>query len=1725
MDSLVWRGSTNIGRIGRFNTSNEKMKTTLNNEEYDYPLPIAVSNERIRAIRKYSYSITNSINLAVGISAISTSIGGCFSSTKSHCVNDYIDMNGDHFPDIVSENSIQYTNTLGGLSGAKTSNEIGYISHSDAYSIGASVGGKFPLNKYAHKGNAIKGKLAVEASPGVSGTLGYNSVSSTLLDVNGDGLPDNIEDNGNVSYNLGYQFSPIETWTTLNHISKNSSKCINANLSIPITKFNRWESSLAIGIGTTFSMNKDEFMFIDLNGDGLNDKVTFDNGYNKKKILVEFNTGTGFSDQVTWHDFTQTDDLYRATYNQSANLAFTFGIPVWIIKIIINPQISISSSVNLDKCMFSDVNNDGYVDLVVSNEDGDFQVYYSTLSKVNILKKVYSPTGSNFAMDYNLSECSQKSPSRNWQLASLNVFDGHVGDGADNSLTTFEYKNPYYDRFERASYGYDTVITHAHNTLDNNHIYRSSIEVYHNTDFLFKGLKKQELLIDNANNKQVKIDYTYRHTLIETGEFVPENEIHCFSGYYPALAQEDKYFYEGDPNYTIHTQKQYTYQKFANIKNFKDFGDVADNTDDVEAVITYDSIPSLHIMSLAKIIEVYHATTLLRSREATYDSFGRLSEITIHNGNSNPTIDYTYDGYGNIESVTQPQDNNGDRKLIYIRYDDEVQTYPNRVIDESNFASYTDYDFKIGKPIMTQDIGGNIVNYTYYPDGRLQSIQGPYEYDNGIPYTILFEYWNNHTHLSYDPDNIPWARTRHYDPAITGNEITTVLFADGLGRPIQTKKKSVIYDPINDSENSMMVVSGRVSYDAFGRVDSTWYPITEDLTSDSIFNPNIDNQPPTTTIYDVQDRNTSVTTPDNKTTLMSYGFGADKFGATRFYTSQRDALSNRTLIFKDVRGLNTSITDALDGETGFIYNALGELIRSFDPEDNRTTHAYDMLGRRTETFHPDAGNTKFQFDDANNLIAMQTQNLLNQTSTIEYVYNYNKLMEIHYPNNPEMSVYYEYGESNTGNKAGRIIKQQDASGVQTFDYGKLGELIQNIHTFVMPGGETYTFEMMWRYDSWNRIQEITYPDGELVTYSYNEGGQLNKMVGLKTTNSYNYIDDLKYDKFGNRLISKFGNATVTKYTYNPTTLQLSNLESFNSQGELMQDINYTYDDVRNISRIRNYAGHMINGIGGEYEYNYSYDHLYRLTSSQGNGQNQNIFSLNMEYSASGNIIQKNQYAETEINGTPLTIDYERKYNYSTNQPHAIKEINNSELMFEWDANGNMTRYINKPEKINRNQCWDEENRMSAVGDEKFLSNYIYDAAGERVWKLGGHVQQMQINGEQYVDFADMNELKTLYTNPYMVVNDREYTKHYYIEGQRIASKIGGGLSPSPISYTSQIDPINGNYNHLPYNLLDMCKRSNECVGFNPDNTQYGNIIESIGHFAELDDTESDLYFYHSDHIGSSSFITDAKGYASQHLQYLPFGELLLEQRTNANYYTPYKFSGKEKDDETSYSYFSQRYYLSDISIWASIDQLKEKYPNLSPYMYCAGNPIVLKDPDGRTIVPTNHEGDIAINNYLSKFSRKFQRIVFGLDRGTRIVDPNKPKIKCPYYSSRDIRAKSPEVFRAAIQETGVNMTESEKEEAYYFYIGLQDMTNYQVEAWLPTITSSYTSGKEVIKEGTTIGLITDYAPREVYATNDVFLMDNEIMDYNVLFNPKRESKGGNIFSEKFNFYKLQLCLK
>ena len=114
----------------------------------------------------------------------------------------------------------------------------------------------------------------------------------------------------------------------------------------------------------------------------------------------------------------------------------------------------------------------------------------------------------------------------------------------------------------------------------------------------------------------------------------------------------------------------------------------------------------------------------------------------------------------------------------------------------------------------------------------------------------------------------------------------------------------------------------------------------------------------------------------------------------------------------------------------------------------------------------------------------------------------------------------------------------------------------------------------------------------------------------------------------------------------------------------------------------------------------------------------------------------------------------------------------------------------------------------------------------------------------------------------------------------------------------------------------------------------------------------ETFYYHSDHLGSTSYITDQQANVTQYDAYLPYGELLVDEHSSSTD-LPYKFNGKELDEETGLYYYGARYMNPVTSMWYGVDPLAEKYVATGAYVYCHGNPIILFDPDG--------QGDYYIN--------------------------------------------------------------------------------------------------------------------------------------------------------------------
>ena len=848
-----------------------------------------------------------------------------------------------------------------------------------------------------------------------------------------------------------------------------------------------------------------------------------------------------------------------------------------------------------------------------------------------------------------------------------------------------------------------------------------------------------------------------------------------------------------------------------------------------------------------------------------------------------------------------------------------------------------------------------------------------------------------------------------------------------------------------------MIVSGRNVYDAFGRVAKAFYPTTEGTESKSTFSKSFDNVSPTVTVYDVLDRATSVILPDNSTTTTAYTVDN---GSHALVTTVTDALHNVQATHtngsgKTVKSIQHS---GPDGEitTTFEYDGIQRLVRVTDTEGNVTTSVYDMGDRRTEVSHPASGITSFTYDPLGNVLTKQTANMAEEGKMITYTYDYHRLTGISYPDHPENNVKYYYGGRNAShNRIGRLMMREDGTGAIEYFYGKMGEVTKTRRTLIVPNQAIATYVTQWTYDSHNRLLEMIYPDEEKVTYSYNLGGLLEKVRGEKSY-GYDYITKLGYDKFEQRSYLKYCNGAETFYTYDDRR-RLSNL-AVNSGNKTIMDNDYTFDAVSNVLSVANNASLPASGnAGGRMSHAYTYDGLYRLVSATGTytgaDSKSASYTLAMGYDNMHRIKSKSQHLtqdNVQFNGT-LNVGYDLSYTYGTEagkkfQLASVKDVNyrteetpgdnniENNHVYLYDKNGNLV-YVNTGRMMKdghnevgtreRKLIWDEENRLLAVDDNGFVSNYWYDADGERTVKTSGESDQVYVNG--VFSGGSTNTAKfSLYVSPYLVANQGgRYTKHIYAGSQRIVSKVGDfasyGSDPRRIEYAgantdglsvnykakyaAQQQVIKDNYKtfDVPYNGTDNDNYADGegfCCNDGSMEAAVAQARKAQAHavaksFKDPDNYENLQFFYHPDHLGSSSFITNLEGEVVQHIEYVPFGEVFIEER-NSVWNTPYLFNAKEFDEETGMYYYGARYYEPRLSLWMSTDPMEEKYPDYSTYIYAAQNPIAYSDPTGmeiRGVTKSDAEefksdvhlilGDSKFDNLRSLISlkgKKFQQI-------------------------------------------------------------------------------------------------------------------------------------------------------
>ncbi len=396
----------------------------------------------------------------------------------------------------------------------------------------------------------------------------------------------------------------------------------------------------------------------------------------------------------------------------------------------------------------------------------------------------------------------------------------------------------------------------------------------------------------------------------------------------------------------------------------------------------------------------------------------------------------------------------------------------------------------------------------------------------------------------------------------------------------------------------------------------------------------------------------------------------------------------------------------------------------------------------------------------------------------------------------------------------------------------------------------------------NRVTSLTYPDNEVVNYTYDPAGN------LKTVS--NYVTDTTYTPLGQRDVMTLGNGVVTDYNYDPNHFRLSQIYTTKTS-TVHQNLNFAYDAVGNVLCVTD-------GSNGANTQSFSYDHLNRLVGAHLGSCNPGTYEMTYSYNEIGNMTSNSQVGSYTYPASGA----------SSVRPHAVTSAGPN--TYAYDANGNMVS------GAGRTMIYDAENRPTSITGPSGTTQMVYDYSGDRLKK------------------TEPTGSTTTYISSLYECTASGCAKYIFAGGTRIALK----------------------------------------------------------------DASNQVYYYHTDHLGSSTVVTYGSGPVTdpagppnggdlyQQLAYYPYGQTRVNSLCGGSGEgctsgVKHKYTGQEQDNSTAlmpggqadYStslyYYGARYYDPVIGRFISADTVTgHSSQKLNRYSYVLNNPMRYIDPSGHS---------------------------------------------------------------------------------------------------------------------------------------------------------------------------------
>jgi len=1174
-------------------------------------------------------------------------------------VADVIDMNGDGLPDrVVGEPGTTwrvYFNTGSNFSSGTTwSNSSGYI-----------------------RENYISGDTVL-------------GISADVIDMNGDGLPDRVaQPTGSCS--------PY-TWCWYVYLNTG-----NGFSSTPI----RWRIPLD-EMGTLVrAYGPYGFMMdmIDVNGDGLPDRVKSNEFPDFTPWRVQLNTGTGFNNAVNWPHPVLDPNLppgmryVRGNYMQNGR----------------NAEVL-------------DLDGDGLPDRVLAGDCAvpftcSFRLYPNRGPVADLLWKVETNVGREIEISYR--------PSTDFSNTFLPFVVQVVGkvtrrDGRGNSYdTTYTYSGGYYDAATVEFRGFRTV-TKCEPDCEDPELRTETVFIQ--ADYYKKGkIERQTQTSREGHTKEVVNVWSNIST--------------PGGGYFPSLTSSTTTVTdvgEGGP-YAYAYKTTYAYDSALNVSQDDKWHKEDQFIKDKSTVTVYSNCTSQWILSKPTDMKItdgsgtifsrkwmdYECTTGNLVTEELCKSNNPNTDCTFRNTSRDVVTNYTYYAFGSCTTCGPLWKTIGPREgqLTTLSY----ETTWTHVLTKSQcvdlpdcttqHVTTTEYDLGLGKVkrLVPPHLQGTPYWFQtkYDPFGRkiLELLK-----DNADPEAppLVDRGSTSYAYLDFDdPENQRIVKTEHIViegmPARTLERVTTTYF-DGMTRT---------YKEAKSGPASCGTIFKNTDYDSVA--DRVWKQS----------NPYCQNEPRYDRIfsYDGFSRVTQIEKPEKPPTRPTLGYreittyqGPRRIVSKEFDADQWRSTANTYDVYQRLIEVEEAYGTPMATRTQYTYDPLDNLRQvvaaktgtgcppdqSGYPvcvEKNTTTMTYDSLSKKISMNDPDMGYWIYTYDKSGNL----TSQIDAKSQTLLFEYDgLNRMKRKTYQNEvPSHWAVFSYDE--TPNCVGKLTRVCDYVGgvCEQEDSVLECDLRQNpTRTYKRVGNVGNRFVTLQKsYDSAGRPVSLSYlsggevPSEKTFSYEYDVAGNI---IYIKDSGTgWNLVEYSEYTALGQpgRVVypNPGGNRVETIYAYYPETRRLESvITRRDGLPNDYQNLYYEYDGVGNILIQVDAVNNVL--------HTYGYDALNRLTWAKGNDGS--VYDEAYSYDRIGNIKSK----------TNVGTEYVYTYN---NKPHAVRQILDGQTVrfnFSYDNNGNMVVKEDVQAGVTWTMEYNYDNMPTLIEKGGTSVLFTYDGNGQRVKK-------------------------------------------------------------------------------------------------------------------------------------------------------------------------------------------------------------------------------------------------------------------------------------------------------------------------------------------------------------------------------------------------------------------------